>query len=88
MREVLEEVITHASGVDPATREAVHQYTKLFWLNTGPFNNLTARKFVMKTTPAAFAAGRGGRGQGRGIVPCARWRDGGADDGAHGPPLF
>ncbi len=56
MREVLEEVITHASGVDPATREAVHQYTKLFWLNTGPFNNLTARKFVMKTTPAAFAA--------------------------------
>jgi dipeptidyl-peptidase-3 len=56
MREVLEEVITHASGVDPATREAVHQYTKLFWLNTGPFNNLTARKFVMKTAPAAFAA--------------------------------
>jgi dipeptidyl-peptidase-3 len=56
MREVLEEVITHSSGVDPATREAVHQYTKLFWLNTGPFNNLTARKFVMKTTPAAFAA--------------------------------
>ncbi|MDE0828592.1 MAG: hypothetical protein OSB03_05280, partial [Vicinamibacterales bacterium] len=56
MREVLEEVITHGSGVDPATLEAVHQYTKLFWLNTGPFNNLTARKFVMKTTPAAFAA--------------------------------
>lgn len=56
MREVLEEVITHPAGVDPATLEAVHQYTKLFWLNTGPFNNLTARKFVMQTTPAAFEA--------------------------------
>ncbi len=55
MREVLEEIITHPAGIDPGTLDAIQQYTKLFWLNTGPFNNLTARKFVMKTTPAAFA---------------------------------
>src|SRR5262249_44475913 len=31
-------------------------YTKLFWLNSGPYNNLTAQKFVLKCTPEAFAA--------------------------------
>ena len=56
MREVLEEIITHPAGVDPTTLDAIQHYTKLFWLNTGPFNNLTARKFVLNTTPGAFAA--------------------------------
>ena len=54
MREVLEEILTHAEGVDPAAREAVHRYTKLFWINTGPYNNLTARKFTPDLDPAAF----------------------------------
>jgi dipeptidyl-peptidase-3 len=56
MRDVLEEIITHPAGVDPQTFAEVQRYTKLFWLNTGPFNNLTARKFVLKCTPQAFAA--------------------------------
>ena len=55
MRDVLEEILTHADGVDPSTLDAIHRYTKLFWINTGPFNNLTARKFVPETTPEAFA---------------------------------
>ena len=55
MREVLEEIITHSTGIDPQTLSEIHRYTKLFWLNTGPYNNLTARKFVLKTTPEAFA---------------------------------
>jgi dipeptidyl-peptidase-3 len=37
-----------------ATRAAIERYTKLFWINTGPYNNLTARKFVLECTPAAF----------------------------------
>ena len=53
MREVLEEIITHPDGVEAETLAAVEKYTKLFWINTGPFNNLTARRFVMETTPAA-----------------------------------
>jgi dipeptidyl-peptidase-3 len=56
MRDVLEEIITHASGVDPQTLAEIQRYTKLFWLNTGPYNNLTARKFVLKCTPAALAS--------------------------------
>jgi dipeptidyl-peptidase-3 len=56
MREVIEEILTHADGVEAATLAEITRYTKLFWINTGPYNNLTARKFVLKTTPASFAA--------------------------------
>jgi dipeptidyl-peptidase-3 len=56
MREVLEEIITHPDGIDPPTFAEILRYTKLFWLNTGPHNNLTARKFVLKCEPGAFAA--------------------------------
>ena len=56
MRDVLEEILTHPAGVDPAVLAEIQRYTKLFWLNTGPHNNLTARKFVLKCTPEAFAA--------------------------------
>src|SRR6266852_7176239 len=31
MRDVLEAVITHADGIDPATLDAIHRYTKIFW---------------------------------------------------------
>jgi dipeptidyl-peptidase-3 len=56
MRAVLEEIITHPDGIEPATLDEIRRYTKLFWLNTGPYNNLTARKFVLKCTSEAFAA--------------------------------
>jgi dipeptidyl-peptidase-3 len=56
MRNILEEIISHPENVDPQTLAEIQRYTKLFWINTGPYNNLTARKFVLKTTPEAFAA--------------------------------
>ena len=56
MRTVLEEIITHPQGVAPETLAEIERYTKLFWINTGPYNNLTARKFVLTCTPDAFAA--------------------------------
>ena len=56
MRHVLEAILSHPQGVDSATLAELQRYTKLFWLNTGPYNNLTARKFVLKITPAALAA--------------------------------
>jgi len=57
MRDVLEQVLTHAQGIEAGTLAEIQRYTKLFWINTGPYNNLTARKYVLKTTPEAFAAG-------------------------------
>jgi len=56
MRDVLEAIVSNPSGVEPGTLAEIRRYTKLFWLNTGPYNNLTARKFVLKCTPEAFAA--------------------------------
>ncbi len=54
MRDVLEEIITHADGVTREALAEIIRYTKLFWLNTGPYNNLTARKFVLKCPPHEF----------------------------------
>src|SRR5688572_27895665 len=56
MRAILEAIITHPQGVDAAAMAEIQRYTKLFWINNGQYNNLTARKFVLQTTPAAFAA--------------------------------
>jgi dipeptidyl-peptidase-3 len=56
MRDVLEAIVRHPAGVDPATLDEIGRYTKLFWINTGPYNNLTSRKFVLACTPEAFAA--------------------------------
>src|SRR6266480_1974531 len=56
MRCVLDQIVAHPQGIDPATFAEIQRYTKYFWINNGPYNNLTARKFVLKTTPEAFAA--------------------------------
>lgn len=52
MRTILEAIIRaankDASGFDPAVLAEIRRYTKLFWLNTGPYNSLTSRKFVLK----------------------------------------
>jgi dipeptidyl-peptidase-3 len=56
MRDILEAIVTHAAGVDRSTLDDITRYTKLFWINTGPYNNLTSRKFVPACAPAAFAA--------------------------------
>ena len=56
MRGILEQIVANPTGVDAATLADVQRYTKLFWLNNGPYNNLTARKFVLTCTPQSFAA--------------------------------
>ena len=55
MRDLLEEIITHPDGIDADALEAIKRYTKLFWINVGPHNNLTARKFLPELSPDAFA---------------------------------
>jgi dipeptidyl-peptidase-3 len=56
MRRILEAVVTHPQGIDPAALDEIRRYTKLFWLNTGPYNNHTSRKFVLGIPPQTFAA--------------------------------
>ena len=50
MRDILEEIIVHSAGIPEATLKELERYTKLFWINSGPYNNLTARKFVLDLT--------------------------------------
>src|SRR5262245_43780450 len=58
MRDLLEAIVGDPglAPVDPDAFAAVQRYTKLFWINTGPYNNLTARKFVLNVAPPRFAA--------------------------------
>jgi dipeptidyl-peptidase-3 len=55
MRDLLEAIVTSPAARDCAAFGEIERYTKLFWINTGPYNNLTSRKFVLGCTPAAFA---------------------------------
>lgn len=55
MRSLLEAVLRFPEGVRADVLAEITRYTKLFWLNTGPYNNLTARKFVLNLPPDAFA---------------------------------
>jgi dipeptidyl-peptidase-3 len=74
MRDVVEAIVTHVdrkdreertAECDRETLTAIEHYAKLFWINTGPYNNLTARKFVVACTPEAFAkAARAAAGAG------------------------
>src|SRR5262245_10499619 len=58
MRDVLEAILTHTPDDDRkgAVFADIERYTKLFWINTGAYNNMTARKFVLRCTPEGFAA--------------------------------
>ena len=69
MRDVLEAILTHPANVDKTTLDEITRYTKLFWINSGPHNNLTARKFVLKTTPAALVAAAHAAGQSGAAFP-------------------
>ena len=47
MRHLLEQIIRFPQDVPAATLAELTRYLKLFWINTGPYNNLTARKFLL-----------------------------------------
>ena len=56
MRAMLEAVVRHPHGLPEPVLTEITRYTKLFWINSGPYNNLTARKFVLNVSEEAFAS--------------------------------
>src|SRR4029453_19220915 len=54
MRHVLESIVTHSQGIESETLSAIQHYPKLFWIKHGPYNNLSARKFVIALPPEKF----------------------------------
>jgi dipeptidyl-peptidase-3 len=55
LRAVLESVLTHARALPPAVEAEIRRYTKLFWINSGPYNGLTARKVLLRVAPDDWA---------------------------------
>lgn len=55
IRDLIEEVVTHAEQIDPATLEKIQRYTKLFWINNGPHNAITSQKNVLACSFEQFA---------------------------------
>ena len=45
-KRLLEEIVAHPNGIDPAVMKNITDYAKLFWANSGNHNDLTAQKFV------------------------------------------
>ena len=56
MRAVIEAIVAKPAGVDPKTLASIEEYAKLFWINNGPYNNLTGQKFLLASTPEALSA--------------------------------
>jgi dipeptidyl-peptidase-3 len=59
MRDVLEGILTRhpaaAAGGDSPVIAEIRRYAKLFWINSGPHSNITARKFVLRCAPDDLA---------------------------------
>jgi dipeptidyl-peptidase-3 len=55
IRDLVEEVICHAEGIEPETLTEIRRYTKLFWVNNGPHSALTSQKNVLRCSFEKFA---------------------------------
>ena len=50
MRDLIETIITTPDAASDNLRGRLLHYAKLFWLNSGPYHNLTTRKFTLEAT--------------------------------------
>jgi len=55
-KHLLEAIMTHSDGIDPALLKKITEYAMLFWGNQGNHNEFTSRKFVPEFTPDDLAA--------------------------------
>jgi dipeptidyl-peptidase III len=55
LRAVLEGILTHARALPEEVEREVRRYTKLFWINSGPYNGLTSRKSLLRIDADAWA---------------------------------
>jgi len=50
IRDILEGIVAHHEGVEPAVYDKIMEYTKLFWINNGMYNDRTRIKFIPDVT--------------------------------------
>ena len=51
LKHLLEQILTHDRGIDPAVLKKITDYTKLFWANHGNHNAFTSQKFLPDFSP-------------------------------------
>ncbi len=54
IRRLLEAVVENREDLDRSLFERIHRYTKLFWINNGPYDEHTGRKIIPGFTPDEF----------------------------------
>jgi dipeptidyl-peptidase-3 len=54
MRDFLEALFVGREHLGPAVASALERYTKLFWINSGPYDHITSRKFVLEMSREAL----------------------------------
>jgi dipeptidyl-peptidase-3 len=54
LRAVLEGILTHAVSLPADVEREIRRYTKLFWINSGPYNGLTSRKSLLRIEPGSW----------------------------------
>jgi dipeptidyl-peptidase-3 len=55
-KRLIDAIMSHPQGIDPAVMSTITDYAKLFWGNHGNHNSFTSKKFVPRFTPAQFKA--------------------------------
>ncbi len=55
-KHLLEAILTHSNGIDPAVLKKIAEYTMLFWGNQGNHNSFNSRKFLPDFTPSELSA--------------------------------
>jgi dipeptidyl-peptidase III len=88
MRGVLEAILSRPQGIEAATLKEIERYTKLFWINNGPYNNLTARKFVLNLKPDALQAAAQTAAKNGATLPTRQGESAGALVGRLAPMFF
>jgi dipeptidyl-peptidase III len=55
MRDLIEALFVHRAHLDAGVAAALATYTKLFWINSGPYDHTTSRKLVLDVSREALA---------------------------------
>ncbi len=56
IKHVLDDILKHPQGIDPASLRKITDYAKLFYANRGNHNDFTAQKFLPEFTPGELRA--------------------------------
>ena len=57
-KRLLEEIVAHPEGIDPAAMRKITDFAKLFWANRGNHNENTSQKFLPDFTFDELTEGR------------------------------